>query len=524
MKDMPETENAAETPSGKALDGEECLPIDPGCLPAWDVDEMPRPIEPVRRNLLALIGPGLVLAGGSIGTGEWVMGPQAAARYQGAMLWVALFSIVAQVILNTEVLRYTLCTGEPILTGFLRCKPGPRFWLIFYLILDFGGWLPSQASLAAQILVVAWKGLTVQDTINTETVRLVSVGVFLFCAILPLFGGKIYNTLQVVMGGKFAFLLGYTLFCALFYVSMQTWIQMWGGLFDFTRWPKDPATGQSMVDWSLVAALTGFAGVGGLGNIMVSNFAREKGWGMGGKVGAIASAFGGHKIELSHIGTMARPGPTTYERFKGWYSHIAKEQYGLWALGSLAGMMLPCLLGAQYLNVGAINADDQWRWAAALAQDFGAAKGEIFRNLTFLCGLIIFIPGQFYNVDITARRWTDAFWSGSSRLRKLDSSRVKHVYYTFAGAYVLWCLAVIGLFPGLSGSAMMKIAGNAANLAIAACIFHTLYVNRRFLPKPLQPSPGKQVALVLSGSFFLVIFGLVFNQKILPVIVKAFGG
>jgi hypothetical protein len=520
---MPETAEAAETSSQTATVRDEVPPVDPGCLPAWDIDEMPPPIEPVRKNWLALIGPGLVLAGGSIGTGEWVMGPQAAARYQGAMLWVVLFSIIAQVILNTEVLRYTLCTGEPILTGFLRCKPGPRFWLIFYLILDFGGWWPSLAGLAAQILVVAWQGLTPADTINTETVRHVSVGVFLFCAILPLFGGKIYNTLQVVMGGKFMFLLGYMAFCTLFYVSLQTWIQMWSGLIDFTRWPKNPATGESTLDWSLVAALTGFAGVGGLGNIMVSNFAREKGWGMGAKVGAIASAVGGHELELSHIGTMARPGPTTWQRFKGWYKHIATEQYGLWAFGSLVGMMLPCLLGAQYLNVNAINADDQWRWAAALAQDFGAAKGEVFRNLTLICGLVIFIPGQFYVVDITARRWTDAFWSGSSRLRKLDSGRVKHVYYTFAGVYVLWCLSSIVIFPNLSASGMMKIAGNMANLAIASCIFHTLYVNCRFLPEPVRPPIGKRIALVLSGTFFLVIFGLVFNQKIVPEIAKLFG-
>ncbi|HEY0076317.1 MAG TPA: hypothetical protein VGB77_19615 [Abditibacteriaceae bacterium] len=78
---------------------------DPGCLPAWDVDEMPEPAPLKARNLLALIGPGLVLAGGSIGTGEWVMGPKTAAQYQGALMWIVIVSIAAQIVLNTEVMR-----------------------------------------------------------------------------------------------------------------------------------------------------------------------------------------------------------------------------------------------------------------------------------------------------------------------------------------------------------------------------------------------------------------------------------
>src|SRR2546425_11626598 len=112
--------------------------VDPGCLPAWNIDEMPEPRPFHARNLVKLVGPGLVLAGGSIGTGEWVMGPQAAAKYHGALMWAVLLSILGQVILNTEVMRYTLCTGEPIMTGFLRSKPGPKFWLPFYILLDVG--------------------------------------------------------------------------------------------------------------------------------------------------------------------------------------------------------------------------------------------------------------------------------------------------------------------------------------------------------------------------------------------------
>src|SRR4051812_38404222 len=78
--------------------------VDPGCLPAWGAGDLPEPkaISFHWRNWLSLIGPGLVLAGGSIGTGEWVMGPKIAALYHGAFMWAVLCSIVGQVLFNTE--------------------------------------------------------------------------------------------------------------------------------------------------------------------------------------------------------------------------------------------------------------------------------------------------------------------------------------------------------------------------------------------------------------------------------------
>lgn len=509
------------------------FPVDPGCLPAWEVDELPEAPPVEWRNVVRLIGPGLVMAGGAIGTGEWVMGPQAAAKYHGALMWVVLASIIAQVVLNTEVMRYTICTGEPIMTGFMRSKPGPKFWLPFYILLDFGSWWPALAGLAAQIIVVAVQGLTPHDTINQDTVRNASYVVFLVCAIMVLFGGKIYNTLEFVLGSKVFFVLFYLVIADLFFVSMKTWGEIWSGLINPFNVPHD-AAGNVTINWGLISALAGYAGVGGMGNIMASNFVREKGWGMGSKVGAIPSAFGGHEITLSHIGTMCRPGPETTRRFKNWIKQLGPDQYLVWFLGSLFGMMLPCMLGAQFLHLDDLGGNEKWRWAASLAQRFGEAHGQIFRILTLTCGLVILVPGQFSVVDGISRRWCDAVWSGVQSMRRLDTHKVKYVYYAFAAAYVTWGVCALTFFsgrfrlggwllPDLSASAMMQISGNMANLAIATTILHTLYVNRRFLPRELRPSRGKQVALVCSALFFLTMFGLVVNEQIVPIVRRWFG-
>ena len=56
------------------------------------------------------------------------------------------------------------------------------------------------------------------------------------------------------------------------------------------------------VDWAILAAFIGIAGAGGMTNTLFSNYARDKGWGMGKHVGAIPSAIGGRMIKLSHVG------------------------------------------------------------------------------------------------------------------------------------------------------------------------------------------------------------------------------
>ena len=60
------------------------------------------------------------------------------------------------------------------------------------------------------------------------------------------------------------------------------------------------------LDWATIVAFIGIAGAGGLSNTLFSNYARDKGWGMGAHVGAIPSAIGGRTIGLSHIGCAFR--------------------------------------------------------------------------------------------------------------------------------------------------------------------------------------------------------------------------
>ena len=71
---MPSPEKPAlpESPSPQARDH--------GHLPDWQSGDLPEPLPLTGRNILRTIGPGAILLAGSIGGGEWVIGPLMAVR------------------------------------------------------------------------------------------------------------------------------------------------------------------------------------------------------------------------------------------------------------------------------------------------------------------------------------------------------------------------------------------------------------------------------------------------------------
>src|SRR5687767_3688688 len=128
-----------------------------GTMPAWTLGELPEP-PTVKKGVLALLGPGLMMAGAAIGGGEWLMGPAVTAQYGGIIMWLALVSILTQLAYNAGVMRYALYCGESIFVGYMRLLPGPRFWTAVYLFVDFFGLWPYLAANAAVPLAAAILG------------------------------------------------------------------------------------------------------------------------------------------------------------------------------------------------------------------------------------------------------------------------------------------------------------------------------------------------------------------------------
>ena len=72
------------------------------------------PPTPKGLGWVATVGPGVIVLGASIGSGEFLLGPAAFVRHGLSLLWVTAVAVFLQTIFNTEVMRYTLATGEPV--------------------------------------------------------------------------------------------------------------------------------------------------------------------------------------------------------------------------------------------------------------------------------------------------------------------------------------------------------------------------------------------------------------------------
>ncbi|MPY91333.1 MAG: hypothetical protein GEU99_25905 [Luteitalea sp.] len=216
-------------------------------MPRWNVGALPSPPRFTARSWALLLGPGLVMGGAAIGGGEWLLGPVVAARYGGALLWLATLSILGQVVYNLEISRYTLYTGEPIFVGKFRMLPGPKFWLWAYVLLDFGSLFPYLAANAATPLAAVMLGripsATGTFTIVGQTwtdlglLQLLRYVCFLLAIVPLVFGGKIYNSLKAVMSFKIVVVLGFLMILAIFESTAATWKEIGTGLFKFGTVP-----------------------------------------------------------------------------------------------------------------------------------------------------------------------------------------------------------------------------------------------------------------------------------------------
>ena len=521
-------------------------------LPPWSVGDLPEPNPPSLRNWTALIGPGIVMCGIQIGGGEWLLGPEVTARYGGGLMWIATIAIVVQVFFNMECGRYALYAGEPIMTGFMRLRPGPALWVGVILVLSIGAFIPALSTSGAAVIASIYLGRPpgVEDSGLVTGLAYVTLGL----VVLPvLVGGKVYNTLQAVMTTKVILVLGFCLIIGVCYVSPENWWNVLSGFVAFGNVPVDDGEGGETVtnalsyffehgEWPVLAlaniavlgAFAGFAGGGGLSNSAYSNYVRDKGWGMGRHVGAIPSAIGGKQLTLSHLGKVFPLTKENLERWQGWWRYILTDQILIWGPGCFAGMALPALLSIQFSEFSSLYHDKQGLdWAQAVitadglrnAPQFSAAVAGALWVVTLIIGLAVLLPSQMSIVDDFSRRWTDILWSGNRFVREnVDPRNVKRIYYGILSAYVVWSFTCAWLFTAFgSPKLMVLVIANFNNLALAITAILLLKVNLRFLPAPLRPRWYNRLGLVCCAVFYLGIAALVFFTKQVPEIRAYFG-
>ena len=474
-----------------------------GCGPAYEVSDLPEPVRDLTpRKLFAILGPAVIALGGTIGGGEWLVGPSLFVKWGLALLWITTISSTLQVFLNLEMIRYTIYTGEPITVGYMRLWPGKAFWGWFYTIIGFvERAMPGWAMGTATALAAAQLG-RVPGGPDKGTVIIWTYIMFASCVVLVSLGRKIERTLEwanwlmmfVVLGGLFLL--------DLYIVPASVWWEGLTGFVSFGYMPKG-------VDLLLLGALVGYSAYGGYGNNAITNWYRDKGYGMGGKIGYIPAAIGGKVVHVSAVGKVPMPTEKNIYSWKGWWKLVDIDQFAVFWFGAMAGMFLPGILYVAVLPRGMTL--PAWGIAASSASGLILKLGNFGWFLALFFGFWILYSTAISNVDLVVRQSTDMVWFASERARKLAKLDIRRIYYLFLAVFMIWGCLFINIAVPL---VVLAISANIANFTMALSAVLTIRLNRKFLPKEFRPSLWRELLLVGSLLFFGFFF-LIFVVKVI---------
>lgn len=463
-------------------------------LAKWEQGELPAPLPLTFANTLKTIGPGAILLATSIGGGEWLVGPALSVQHGAGLLWVATIAIVLQMLFNLEAIRYTLYTGEPAAVGIMRLKPGSRFWAAVYTaftVAQLG--LPALAAACSSVVFAAFAG-RMPGAPDAGSLQWVTYGVMALAVLILASGRTIEHMLELASWAMICFIFVFLIGVNVYFVPFEHWMKTAAGFVDFGHMPAG-------TDVILLATLAATAGSGGIGNLVISNWIRDKGFGMGGAVGAIPGAIGGKHMSLSHVGKVFAINPENLRRWNLWWRYVQIDQIWLWALGCFVGMFLNVNLATaiipQGTDLSAVGA------GAFQAQYMAEHLWRGFWLLALLNGFWILFSTHLGNTDTLVRTVTDIFWVVLPERRGIGVGRI---YYTLLAAFTAWGIVAVNW-----GSAMtlFKALGVIASPVLALASIQMLLVNTRLLPVELRPPMWRRAALVCCAAFYVAMMILV---------------
>jgi hypothetical protein len=486
------TISALATSSSHAVALEARSGLDP-----WSRADLPVPPTPQGLGWLKAVGPGVIVLGVSIGSGEFLLGPTAFVRHGLSLLWVVGIAVLLQTIFNAELMRYTLATGEPAFTGFMRTRPSSTVWALVYAVLYFlqVGW-PAWAGTAAGAIFFLFTQRLAGPP-DASAIYYFGVATFLVCVVILSVGSRIERTLELLNWVLIAAILGSFFVLAVVFVPGRTWVAGMVGLtgFDLTRGTFDfiPVG----TDLFLLGALVAYSGAGGVTNIVLSNWARDRGYGMGERAGYIPCAIGGTKVTLAHNGFIFAGDPEGMRRWRGWWRIISADQWGVFFTGAILGMILPAMIYVTFLprgtNIQGLGV------SAALAQAISGTSGPLLGGMIAFLGAWILFKTQLDQLDGMVRAITDILWTGSHRVRRWRGGDVRTVYYCVLAAVVLWGIVALRLAQPIL---LLQIGANVGGFVFVIASLHLLYVNTRLLPEHVRPPMWRRVGLVAMSLFY----------------------
>jgi hypothetical protein len=470
-------------------------------LEAWEERDLPDPPRPKGLQWLGVVGPGVIVLGAAIGSGEFLLGPAAFVQYGLVILWITGVATILQTVYNQELMRYTMYTGEPAFTGFMRTKPSSTFWAWVYSIFYFlQTGIPGWAAAAAGAVFFLFAGRIAEDS-EQNTTYFIAVAAYALCVLIVLLGKKIERTLEVLNWAMVVVILLAFLVIVLLLTSPATWLRAVLGYVGY-----DPDVGFNPIppgmDPFLLGAVAGYAAAGGVVNLSLSNWARDKGYGMASIAGYIPAMIGGEEVHLAHTGYTFDPKKAgNMERWRGWWRIITADQWGVFFIGAILGMALPAIIYVTFIPSG--ESLESLGVAAALANAMRTEVGPVVGIIVAIMAAWLLFKTQLDILEGTVRGLTDILWTGNKRLR--DAGDVRKVYYSVLAVMIVAGLIILRLPQPL---ALVALSANMAGVVFVVSSLHLLRINTKYLPEEIRPGPLRRFSLAAMALFYGVFVWL----------------
>lgn len=433
------------------------------------------------------IGVGVVVMGLAIGTGELILWPHLITKHGPQLLWAALMGITFQYFINQEVARHALATGESFFTSSSRVfKWFAPFWLLSAVLLYiWPGWAAAIGTILKELFGFG-------SHITWAIASLALVLVFTFT-------GKVaYTLLEKSLKIIIPIFCGLLLVNSFLTLSFENLKEAFWGMLSFGYLPEG-------IDISVLIGAIVFAGAGGLLNLCISLWYRDKQAGMGKHIGRIINPITGKTESVSFQGYVFHPNEQNLVHWKEWMRFIRIDQGIIfWLLGLVTLVLLSLNAYAVLTPKGILP--EGLSVAVAQAHIFGQHFGLWGFNSFLIMSFLMLFSVMWTIVDAFSRIVSDILYVNShigpfkKYLSAIENISISHLYY---GLVVIIVVVSGFLLPLQQPLALLTISAVLGGLVMAVYVPVLIYINNFKLPKPLRPNIITNTMMALASVFYV---------------------
>jgi hypothetical protein len=452
--------------------------------PPWEVRPMPDAPPMDMAHLMQWAGPAVILGALSVGGFEAYQAGYVAAQKWTGIYWVYVVSCFFQLLMNNEIARYTIATGETALQGFTRLKPAKFWgWATAILCIVQQGWPAwiggAAAGVAALFGIAQWQ----------------YIGMIALAAVFFVFASskRVYTTLEYIMYAAFVVANFGLAFLTIF---MTNWAVV------------------KEVSWGWVAVGTIPAGItltavgpflnqpaGGFWNFWHTYWVREKGMGMAKYFGHVTGLMAPAE-EVRRTGFIFdTDNPDEVKKFRMWLNmNTTTLAVFFIIMGGILFTYFASVAGYSAAVIYKMQVPSGIKIATVMAEIFGSAFGQFGWTLFIIILIFALFDSQFSVYDGIARMFADTV---AVETNLTETRPYRFWYFLMMGILcAVGCITVWMRTPYI-----LWVIINWAGVAVhAALTLGITYLNWRLLPGPIKPARWIIVANIVWSIILLVYF------------------